>query len=62
MTTPEALRGPRGGKVGGCQDVGAGEENRTLQEPVRDPARFPWHEVSKIQHYWLNVSDLGGAK
>ena len=21
----------------------------TLQEPLSDPARFPWHEVSKIQ-------------
>lgn len=26
-----------------------------LQEPVRDPARFPWHEVTKVQHYWLQV-------
>lgn len=34
----------------------------TLQDPVKDPARFPWHEVSKIQHYWINVSDLGGTK
>ena len=24
-----------------------------LQEPVRDPASFPWHEVTKVQHYWL---------
>ena len=22
-----------------------------LQEPVPDPASFPWHEVSKVQHY-----------
>ena len=29
-----------------------------LQEPIRDPARFPWHEVSKVQHYWLNVNTL----
>ncbi|MBI2857230.1 MAG: DUF3883 domain-containing protein, partial [Chloroflexi bacterium] len=27
-----------------------------LQEPVRDPARFPWHEVSKVAHYWLEVN------
>ncbi len=25
----------------------------TLQEPVKGPARFPWHEVSKVQHYWV---------
>jgi len=27
----------------------------TLQEPVKDPARFPWHEVTKVAHYWLEV-------
>jgi len=27
----------------------------TLQEPIPDPARFPWHEVVKVQHYWLEV-------
>lgn len=26
-----------------------------LQEPIRNPARFPWHEVTKVQHYWLDV-------
>ena len=31
-----------------------------LQEPVRDPARFPWHEVSKVQHYWLKVDAMTG--
>ena len=30
----------------------------TLQEPVKDPARFPWHEVSKVQHYWLQVDAM----
>ena len=30
----------------------------TLQEPVKDPARFPWHEVSKVQHYWLEVDAM----
>ena len=29
-----------------------------LQEPVRDPARFPWHRVSKVQHYWLEVDAI----
>ena len=24
-----------------------------LQEPIRDPAQFSWHEVSKVRHYWL---------
>ena len=28
------------------------------QEPVRDPARFPWHAVTKVQHYWLEVDAL----
>ena len=26
-----------------------------LQETIQDPARFKWHEVSKVQHYWLQV-------
>ncbi|MEW6367752.1 MAG: helicase-related protein [Acidobacteriota bacterium] len=30
----------------------------TLQEPIRDPARFEWHEVSKVQHYWLEVNAM----
>jgi hypothetical protein len=29
-----------------------------LQEPIRDPARFPWHEVTKVAHYWLEVDAL----
>lgn len=29
-----------------------------LQEPVKDPARFPWHEVVKVQHYWLQVDAM----
>lgn len=26
--------------------------------PVRDPARFPWHEVTKVEHYWLEVNAM----
>ena len=22
-----------------------------LQEPINDPARFPWHQVKKMGHY-----------
>ena len=29
-----------------------------LREPIRDPARFPWHEVTKVQHYWLDVNEM----
>ncbi|MEW6263440.1 MAG: hypothetical protein AB1641_10220 [Thermodesulfobacteriota bacterium] len=25
------------------------------QNPIKDPARFRWHEVTKVQHYWLEV-------
>jgi len=32
----------------------------TLNEPVKDPARFPWHEVSKVQHYWMNIDAMNG--
>ncbi len=29
-----------------------------LQEPIKDPARFPWHEVTKVQHYYLDVDAM----
>ena len=29
-----------------------------LREPIKDPARFPWHEVTKVQHYWLDVNAM----
>ncbi len=29
-----------------------------LREPIRDPARFPWHEVTKVAHYYLDVDAL----
>ena len=29
-----------------------------LEEPVKDPARFPWHEVKKVEHYRLDVNAL----
>jgi superfamily II DNA or RNA helicase len=32
--------------------------NPALQEPIRDPARFPWHEVKKVQHFWLEVDAM----
>ena len=32
--------------------------NPTLQEPVRDPARFTWREVTKVAHYWLEVNAM----
>lgn len=30
----------------------------TLHEPVIDPARITWREVSKVQHYWLELDDM----
>jgi hypothetical protein len=29
-----------------------------LREPIKDPARLPWHEVRKVDHYWLAVDAL----
>src|SRR4030043_2468598 len=26
-----------------------------LQDPVKDPARLKWHEVKKVEHYYLPV-------
>ena len=30
----------------------------TLQEPVKDPARFTWREVTKVAHYRLEVNAM----
>ncbi len=29
-----------------------------LQEPVHDPARLSWNEVTKIAHYYLSVNAM----
>ena len=29
-----------------------------LEDPIKDPARFPWHEVKKIEHYRLDVNAM----
>lgn len=33
-------------------------ETPAMQEPVRDPARFAWREVTKVAHYWLDVNAM----
>jgi superfamily II DNA or RNA helicase len=29
-----------------------------LRDPVPDPARMPWHEVKKVDHYYMTLSDI----
>jgi hypothetical protein len=29
-----------------------------LQDPVKDPARLKWHEVKKVDHYYLTIDAL----
>src|SRR5207245_2157357 len=29
-----------------------------LEEPIRDPARLEWHEVTKVAHYYLSVDAM----
>ena len=29
-----------------------------LQDPIKDPIRFPWHEVTKVARYYLSVNAL----
>ena len=31
-----------------------------LQDPIKDPTRFPWHEVRKVEHYWMDVKAMTG--
>lgn len=33
-------------------------ESPLLQEPIANPARMSWHEVKKIDHYFLTLSDI----
>lgn len=30
----------------------------TSQPPVKDPARFPWQEITKVEHYRLDVQAI----
>jgi superfamily II DNA or RNA helicase len=32
-----------------------------LQEPIKDPARLRWHEVTKVSHYYLSVDAITGT-
>ncbi len=34
------------------------ETEPQLQDPIKDPARFEWHEVTKVAHYYLSVDAL----
>jgi hypothetical protein len=29
-----------------------------LRQPIRDPARLPWYEVTKVAHYYLEVDAM----
>ena len=29
-----------------------------MQDPIHNPASFGWNEVTKVQHYWLNVNAM----
>ena len=31
-----------------------------LQVPIKNPARFPWHELKKVDHYYLSGDALTG--
>lgn len=33
-----------------------GASTPQLQDPVRDPARLDWHELRKVEHYYLSVN------
>ena len=34
------------------------KEKPALQDPIKDPARLPWHEVTKVAHYYLAVNAM----
>jgi len=41
--------------IGRFRDYAA---NAIMQEPIKDSARFPWHEVTKVAHYRLEVNAM----
>src|SRR5206468_1773791 len=34
------------------------ETEATAMQVVKDPARFPWHAVTKVAHYYLSVEEM----
>jgi hypothetical protein len=38
--------------------VVTGCNTRPTLHAVKDPARFPWHEVTKVSHYYLSVEEM----
>lgn len=30
----------------------------TLQKSIHDVVRFPWREVRKVQHYWMEADNM----
>ncbi|MDI9570361.1 MAG: DUF3883 domain-containing protein [Pseudomonadota bacterium] len=39
-------------------DPRTGATHPIMQEPIKDPARFSWREVTKVAHYWLEVNAM----
>ncbi|HPD07551.1 MAG TPA: hypothetical protein PLC08_06825 [Candidatus Bipolaricaulis sp.] len=55
---PKTWKCPAGLSAASRNAAQAGGVSPQFQEPIKDPARFPWHEVTKVQHYWLEVDAL----
>ncbi|HME32463.1 MAG TPA: DUF3883 domain-containing protein [Terriglobales bacterium] len=36
-------------------------ESPLLHDPVFNPAKMPWHEVKKVDHFYLTLSDVTRA-
>lgn len=39
-------------------DPQTGATHPIMQEPIKDPARFSWREVTRVAHYWLEVNTM----
>jgi len=40
---------------GTLEDLSNNKTEPRLQNPIKDPARLEWHEVRKVDHYWLAI-------
>ena len=50
------IGGPIGAVVGAVGGLFKADGTPTLQEPVKDPARLEWHEITKVTHYRAGVA------
>ena len=56
VSSPTLAKGGKGGFEEGKRE---GNVAMTLLlKSIKDPARLKWHEVKKVDHYWLKIDAM----